>query len=248
MGEPARKRSKAGKGAKAGAKELVAPAWGERRAPSRGPKPGFSTIEIARAAILIADREGFEAVTMQRVAREIGATTMALYRYFPSKDDLVAVMIDSVGVATPSFSKTVKWKDRLREWAGACAGIYREHGWFLEATTVRRSAMGPNELSWMEAALAILADAGLSPEESWFAFLSIIGHIRGHATFEQARGHGGARPDWIPELTQLMRAEGERYPATRAALGSGAFSSNGGEAFDYGLNCILNGIRAPKRA
>ena len=216
--------------------------WEKRRAPSRGPKPGLSRIEIAEAAIRIADAEGLGAVTMQRVARKLGVTTMALYRYFTSKSDLVAVMIDSAEDSAAFGTRPVPWKDRLEEWARRCASIYQKHPWFLEATTTRRSVMGPNELSWMEAGLALLEEAGLPPKERYYAFLTIIGHVRGYATFERLKSNSGSSQRWIRELDKLLRAEGSRYAVLQATLRSGAFTENPEDAFDYGLNCILRGI------
>lgn len=222
--------------------------WGEKRTPSRGPKPGLSTGEIARAAIKIADKEGLEAVTMQKVARNVGVTTMALYRYFAGKADLLAVMIDSAGESAPDFDgHSTSWNDRLREWALHCAAIYRDHPWFLEATTIRHTMMGPNELSWMEAALAMLAEAGLSPRERYYAFLTIIGHIRAHATFEQMKNRSESPRRWIPELARRPEAESNRYAGLYEVLESAAFSGNRSEAFEYGLNCILEGIGSAKR-
>ena len=126
-------------------------AWERKPAPSRGPKPTQSAEELARVAIQVADAEGLEAVTMQRVAQEAGVATMGLYRYFPSKADLLSLMIDSVSESTPRFGKSsLPWNVRLKEWARRCSSIYRDHPWFLEATTVRESFMGPNELFWME--------------------------------------------------------------------------------------------------
>src|SRR5689334_22149881 len=69
--------------------------WGPRERPSRGPKPGLTRDGIVRAAIGVADAEGLAAVSMQRVAAEVGFTTMALYRYVPGKNELVALMVDS---------------------------------------------------------------------------------------------------------------------------------------------------------
>src|SRR5271155_2714090 len=101
-------------------------AWGRKPAPSRGPKPALSAVEIARAAIQLADVEGLEAVTMQRLAREVGVTTMALYRYFPSKADLVDRMIDSASDAPANFGKpSLPWNARLKKWARRCLAIYR---------------------------------------------------------------------------------------------------------------------------
>ena len=52
--------------------------------------------EIAAAALAIADSEGIDAVTMRRVARELGAGTMTLYHYVRTKDDLLALMSDAL--------------------------------------------------------------------------------------------------------------------------------------------------------
>jgi len=223
-------------------------AWRRQRAPGRGPKPRLSTLAIAQAAIRIADAEGLDAVTMQRVARESGVTTMALYRYFPAKSDLVAVMIDAAGGPPPELAgHPASWKDRLGEWARFCAAIYGRHPWFLEATTTRRTGMGPNELSWMETALALLAEAGLPAEESYYSFLAIIGHIRGYATFERLKDSSGSPRRWVRELGQLLLAERGRYPVLQATLESGALSDHADGAFEYGLKCILHGISASKR-
>jgi AcrR family transcriptional regulator len=202
---------------------------------------------LAQTAIRIADAEGLDAVTMQRVARESGVTTMALYRYFPGKSDLLAIMIDSAGGSAPTLGKpSQSWQERLTEWAHRCAAIYWKHPWFLEATTIRRSMMGPNELSWMEAALAVLAEAGLPPKQSYYAFLAIIGHVRGYATFERLKGSKDPRRRWIRELKELRLREGGRYCFLQAALGSGALSGDPKQAFEFGLNCILDGIDALK--
>src|SRR5580698_5990988 len=62
--------------------------------PGRGPRPSHSREQIAAAAIRIADAEGLDAVTMRRLAAEIGCGTMTLYRYVPTKDHLLDLMID----------------------------------------------------------------------------------------------------------------------------------------------------------
>jgi AcrR family transcriptional regulator len=219
--------------------------WGKKPAPSRGPKPTLSTDQIARVAIRLADEEGLAAVTMQRLAREVGLTTMALYRYFPAKADLVALMIDSASDSPLHLGKpSLPWNTRLREWAHRCLAIYTEHPWFLEATSSRDGVMGPNELLWMEAALAMLAESGLGPKERHHAFLAIIGHVRGHATFQQIGTLTGARKEWGRELTQMLQSEATRYPILLEIVRSGGFSENVGGAFEFGLNCILDGIHA----
>ena len=220
-------------------------AWGGKPLPSRGPKPTLSTDQIARSAIRLADAEGLAAITMQRVAREVGVTTMALYRYFSGRADLVALMIDSASDSPLHIGKAaLPWYTRLKKWASGCLAIYRNHPWFLEATSARPTVMGPNELSWMEAALAMLAESGLGPEDRHHAFLAVIGHVRGHATFQQIGKRTSAGREWVRELTQLLQSEADRYPILLAAVRTGAFRQNVDGAFDFGLDCILDGIRA----
>src|SRR6202789_1971410 len=223
-------------------------AWGKRPPPSRGPKPALSTTEIARAAIELADAEGLEAITMQRVARTVGVTTMALYRYFPGKADLMDLMIDSAGDSAQNFGKpTSPWSTRLKEWARRCLAIYQNHPWFLEATSARRSIMGPNELLWMEAALGRVAVSRLAAADRHSAFLALIGQVRGHATFQETRKQGESTQEWTHDLAHVLKAEADRYPALLKALDSGAFSKKPARAFDFAVDCILDGIRARVR-
>ena len=222
----------------------VNPAWRTKPSPGRGPKPSVSVSEIARVAIQVADAEGLEAVTMQRIAKEVGLTTMALYRYVSRKSDLVDLMIDSVSGSTLEFGKpSSPWSDRLKQWAHRCFAIYRDHLWFLEATSMRRSIMGPNELSWMEAALAMLTEAGLAPNDRHTAFLALIGQVRGHATFQQIRRYSDSPQHWARDLVQLLDSQSDHYPAMLQAVRSGAFSKSSGVAFEFGIDCILEGIR-----
>ena len=223
-------------------------AWGHRPTPSRGPKPALSPTQIARVAIQIADVDGLESVTMKRVAQEVGVTTMALYRYFPGKVDLISLMIDSAGEPTPPFRKSSSpWHKRLKLWAHSCLRIYQEHPGFLEATSARHSLMGPNELSLMEAALKMLAESGLSPKERHHAFLAIIGHVRGYATFKEIGKHIASDQQWIQDLLHHLRTEADRFPESLKVLGSGTFTETSDVAFDFGLDCILTGIRAKIR-
>jgi len=182
---------------------------------------------------------------MQRIAREVGLTTMALYRYFPGKAEMVALMIDSVADSSLHFGRpSLPWSIRLKKWAQYCLTIYRDHRWFLEATTARQSPIGPNELAWMEAALAMLAESGLESKKRHHAFFTLIAHVRGHATFEDAGASSAAGKVWMRELTRTLQQEPNRYPTLLEVLRLGAFSEDIAGAFDFGLDCILDGVRA----
>ncbi len=169
---------------------------------------------------------------------------MALYRYFPAKADLIRLMIDSTGEPDPSFrNSSLPWHKRLKLWAHSCLTIYRKHPWFLEATSARRSLVGPNELSWMESALSMLAESGLPPKERHYAFLAIIGHVRGYATFKEMGKDIASNRQWMPDLIGYLRTEPNRFPESLTVFSSGTFTEDSDIAFDFGLDCILTGIR-----
>lgn len=78
--------------------------WGltaEEKPGRRGPRQARSTGEIAAVAIALADAEGVDAVTMRRVAQELGLSPMALYTYVPGKAELLDLMLDTVYATTP---------------------------------------------------------------------------------------------------------------------------------------------------
>ncbi|WP_239655680.1 TetR/AcrR family transcriptional regulator, partial [Streptomyces sp. M10] len=70
----------------------VEAAWGLRGRPTKGPRPGIGVERIVDAAVRLAATEGLQAVSMGRVAKELGASTMSLYRYVAAKDELFILM------------------------------------------------------------------------------------------------------------------------------------------------------------
>src|ERR1700726_126978 len=72
------------------------PIWELPTRGERGPKPKYSRAGMAAAAVALADAEGIDALTMRRMAAELGMGTMSLYNYVPTKDHLVQLMIDLV--------------------------------------------------------------------------------------------------------------------------------------------------------
>src|ERR1700742_4126867 len=90
--------------------------WHDRAKPTRGPKPALTLEQIADAAIAIADAEGLAAVSMQRVAADLGYTKMSLYRYLPGKAELVSLMLER-GVGEPPALTAGGWREALTEWS-----------------------------------------------------------------------------------------------------------------------------------
>lgn len=214
--------------------------WREPSRPTRGPKPALTLDRIAAAAAAIADAEGLAAVSMQRVAAELGYTKMSLYRYLPGKAEMVALMLERV-IGTPPETVPDDWRAALTAWAEHLLDRYRQHRWALEATAGPRP-IGPNEMAWLECALAALP-AGLTGAERMDAVAALSGQVRMIA----AQGAGGES-----ELTEafglVLREHADRYPAVAAVLTDIARHGGGDQAFAFGLQRILDGLETLMRS
>lgn len=219
--------------------------WTARESPRRGPRPSLSLPLIAAAAIEIADTEGIGGVSMPRLARRVGLTTMALYRYVPGKDELVDLMVDTAIGDPPGPARTTDadWRRGLHDWAGQAWAGFRQHPWLIEAT-VRRRLMGPNELGWLDRAVGLLDGTGLSGPERLDAVLVLVGHVRSMAQYAANRAHGGgaAADDWNAATVRLVSQYSERYPALQSAVEDGALSPEDRNGLEFGIQRILDGI------
>lgn len=208
--------------------------WQERAQPTRGPKPALTLDKIADAAIAIADAEGLAAVSMQRVAADLGYTKMSLYRYLPGKSELVSAMVER-GMGEPPAIPADDWRAALTAWAGALLAAFGEHAWAQEATSGARP-IGPHELAWTERALAVLPE-GLTGAERLDAVATIAGQVRLIAG-QAGRGES----EMAASMIHAMTAHADRFPALAAAMADVAAHGGGDQAFSFGLERILDGL------
>jgi AcrR family transcriptional regulator len=212
--------------------------WGDRAQPTRGPKPALSLERITDTAIAIADGEGLAAVSMQRVAADLGFTKMSLYRYLPGKAELVALMLERA-IGEPPAIDTRAWRTGLKEWSHRLLAAYLPHPWALEATVGPRP-LGPRELGWMECAAAILAQTGLTGSERLDTIAVLAGHVRMIA--QQTGVNRQPEAQFIATITELLRDRGNRFPALAATMTAAAADGPQEQAFDFGLDRILDGL------
>ncbi|WP_194793168.1 TetR/AcrR family transcriptional regulator [Raineyella fluvialis] len=128
-------------------------------ADSPGPKPRFSLVEVARAGIRLADEQGLERVTLQAVAKDLGLTTTALYRYVDAKDTLLELMVDVAIGPAPHLTGTLA--DLVRTWVEARWRSVRSHPWLTDVG-LRTTPRGPDGIAWQESLVAGLAGAGVA--------------------------------------------------------------------------------------
>ena len=213
----------------------------------RGPKPAFTLDEVVAAAIAIADEEGLAAVSMARVADQLGSSTMALYRYVTSKDDLLLLMGDAAVGAPPVFRGRREWRSRLRNWALAVRAVWWQRPWLLELP-VSGPPAGPNNLLWFDACLAAVEDTPLDDAERIGAVLLVSTYVRG-ATRVGADLAAASVTD--PESVNLSygRLAGlvvpARFPALSRMIARGTFEEEADDSDDdfmFGLDVILDGL------
>ncbi|MEW1691633.1 TetR/AcrR family transcriptional regulator [Streptomyces sp. NPDC091265] len=185
--------------------------WLSPDRPRRGRRPAFSREAITAAAVALADTEGIDAVTMRRVAAEVGAGVMSLYSYAPDKETLLDLMIDHVtGELPASAPLTGDWRTDLKAVGHLQRDHMLRHPWLPAAVHSRRT-LGPNSLAFLEHALAALRPIGLDGAARLEVFAQLTAFVAGHVSYEVAQAQAAQSPD-------RAAAEG-RYLAAVAADG-----------------------------
>ena len=135
--------------------------WGRRERGRRGPRPGLSADAIAAGAMRLADAEGLEAVSMARVAAELGVTTMALYRYVVNKDELLQLMWNASALGAEHLViEGDGWRSRLRSWAVIQRDMMDRHPWITQMP-MAAPPLAPNSMHFVERGLEAMDETGL---------------------------------------------------------------------------------------
>jgi AcrR family transcriptional regulator len=227
--------------------------WGEVEPPKRGPKPSLTVQQIVATAIDVADAEGLGAVSMHRLAKELEVTAMSLYRYVPSKDDLLELMFDAaVGEPPSDLVAGGFWRADLARWARLQKDFCRSRPWTVELP-ISGPPMGPNNLAWMNAALEALAGTGLTEADKLLILLLLTVYVRGESMLglqisEASERTGVTELERLRVYATLMQrvADDDRFPALARLARSGIFEEEDDdpdEDFEFGLQRILDGVQ-----
>jgi len=196
---------------------------------------------IIEAALRIMDTEGLEAVSMRRVAREVGVEAMSLYNHVRDKDDLLHGVIEQVMRAfdMPDEPQDGDWIAYGRQLAHGWRSVLRAHPSVIQLFAERkRSGASVDTLRPMDAALLALRRAGLSDRDAVQAFHTIGGYIFGSVMMESGQLFGGHE-----HAGALPPVPADLLPSVAACM---PFLSNydHDEQFEFGLDLMLEGIRA----
>ena len=229
------------------------PIWARAEPGTR--KPRYTREQIAAAALAVADSEGIDAVSMRRVAQELGAGTMTLYHYVRTKSDLLDLMDDSImaEVLVPDDELSSNWREALTAIAKRSHDAFLRHPWALEG--LRGARGGPNGMKHFEQTLAAVSTLDLPFDEKLEVALIVDDYVFGYVLRAAGSDYGvpddGVREAACEYLASLV-ATGE-YPHTSRLFGDLDIASaldlmisafRNPDRFAHGLERLMDGLEA----
>lgn len=224
-------------------------------APRHGPRQRLGVDAVVAAATDLADAGGLEAVTMRRVAEELGVAAMTLYTYVPGKAELLDLMLDAAYARMPREDTSGQpWRRRLAAIAEENRALFSRHPWAATVST-GRPPLGPGLMAKYEHELSALDGLGLDDVEmdaSLTYLLSFVQACARTAAEVRASQQDSAVDDeqwWAANAPLLARVFDERLFPTAARVGAAAGAAYGsayspGHAYDFGLRRVLDGLAA----
>lgn len=225
--------------------------WSQAERPRRGRPPAHSRAAITTAAIALADAEGLAAVTMRAVAARIGAGTMSLYSYVPTKETLLELMIDQVsgehGLAGCAVRQLAGRPAAVR------AGAAHDHA---TPSVAPRGALGPADARPERARRPGVRPRRPRPRRAGGAyrletFSLLTGFVASHVSYELAQERaveagGPASGELLDAQDRYLRsvAAGGRYPHLAQALAVPGHDSAPQAVFDRLLDRMIDGLTA----
>ncbi|MEV4703573.1 TetR/AcrR family transcriptional regulator [Actinoplanes sp. NPDC049316] len=227
--------------------------WFDEPQSRRGRKKGLTLTQVVDAAIALADAEGLDAVSMRRVAQDLGVVPMTLYTYVPDKAALLDLMLDALYLRMPRDGDGgAGWRERIRAVAEQNRALYEAHPWAAEIP-VSRPPLGPGLMAKYDHELRAFEGAGLDDVEMDAALTYVLGFVQ-HAARTSAAARaaversGQTDQQWWEESGPLLEKvfDRNRYPlAVRVGEAAGAelgAAFNAGHAYAFGLERVLDGL------
>lgn len=205
------------------------------------PQLPLSRERVLRAAIRMADEGGIEALSMRKLALELGVQAMSLYNHVANKDDIIDGIVDRVvsEIEVPDFS--LDWKTAMRRRSTSAHEVLLRHPW-ATMPLVSRINVGPAMLGYINATLGCLFEAGFSLEMADHIWNAIDSHIYGFTLQElnfpvETENYSEAAKIGLPLISADL------YPymntLTHAVIEK---RYDGIQNFEFGLELILNGL------
>lgn len=205
---------------------------------------------IVAAGTAVADAEGLAGLSMRRVAAELGAAPMSLYRHVADKDDLLLKMMDAaIAELRLPEHPPLSWRAALEVAARAMWTTFRRHPWLPAALSLTRPQLLPSALAYSEWVLGAASAAGLDPLTTFNIYLTLFTFVRGTAMnlepeADAEAASGQTADEWMATQEQALEAlvADGRHPNFTRILRGMDFDMDLDALFEFGLQRLLDGI------
>ena len=215
-----------------------------RPTPNLGSRVPLSRERVLGAAVLLADEDGLESLTMRELGLRLGVEAMSLYNHVANKDDLLDGMVDLVVNEIDLPSDATDWKAAMRGRAISAWAVFSRHPW-ASALVDSRESSGPARLRYFDWVIGTLRRAGFTLELAVRAFSLLDSYVYGFGRQQLNMSAGGdIEPEQMGEAF-LRAIPADEYPYLREMVVEYAMTSGYDESadFDFGLDLILDGLQ-----
>jgi AcrR family transcriptional regulator len=217
----------------------IEPPWWRPAKPGRRRQP-LSRDAIVDAALALLEAEGADALTVRRLAEELGTGSATLYWHIGSKEELGELVYDRVmGELELPEPDPVRWQEQLKDLARQVYRVMLRHN-DLVRFSIGRVPVGPNMLRVMEWSLELFRQVGI-PEQPAAYFGDIFGRYLDASVLEVTSRGGGPELEQVGEyFASLPR---DRFPNLTAMTGA-LFTGDDDDRFEFGLDLLVRGLTA----
>ncbi|MFJ9177481.1 TetR/AcrR family transcriptional regulator [Streptomyces sp. NPDC102360] len=224
--------------------------WARPERAGRGPRPAHSRADIAATAVRVADAEGIDAVSMRKIAGELGMGTMSLYNYVPRKEDLYELMVDAVSAEYEFPEPSGDWRADVLGLARQARALMHRHPW-MPSLMSPVYGFSPNALAYLEYCLTCLDPLDLPYGTKMELVAAVTSVVTTYVANEIATAERTRSLPWSAEQEQAVRiaylgqqvASG-RYPRLAASFAEDAGPIDLEAVFERALRRTLEGFAA----
>ncbi len=189
---------------------------------------------------MVADRDGIDALSMRRVAAELGSSPMSLYRHFRDKDELLVLLLDRLAAEVPRPRLPREPRRRLHAACRAMRDALAEHPWIVEVLA-GGDLIAPSILWLIEEITAAFVACGLSLPQAADGYRAVwqftVGELMVRRGLDQVARLG--RPPFV--LRVLQSVDPAELP-TLAALSEHWGPARGRDSYELGIEPLLSGL------
>ena len=206
-------------------------------------QPRLSRDAILDRALTVADAEGIDAVSVRRLARDLGVTPMALYWHVDDKNALLHALGDRLlGGLDLTVDERVPWPEQLRAFVVSFTAVLRAHPSAAMLIGSLPTVASANALGATEVALDILRRAGFSPEEAAHITTQIVRTTTSMVIAELDVIPATGEPACTEEFLRSLPPE--RFPRVIEAAGPLSAHEDPESFYDLVIELILAGVEA----